>query len=155
MNVYQTSQVVLVVKNLLANAGDIRDTGSSLGWVDPLEEGMATHSSILAWRSPWTEEPGRLQCMGSQREIWLKWLIMHTWMFTRTIVLLHCLFSLYFFNGFFHTLIWINHGFACVPLPNPPSRLPLHPIPLGLPSAPALSTCLMHPTWAGNLFHPW
>ena len=69
MNVYQTSQMVLVVKNLLANAGDIRDTGSSLGWVDPLEDGIATHSSILAWRSPWTEEPGRLQCMRSQREI--------------------------------------------------------------------------------------
>ena len=33
----------------------------SLGWEDPLEEGMATHSSILAWRIPWTEEPGRLQ----------------------------------------------------------------------------------------------
>ena len=32
----------------------------SLGWEDPLEEGMATHSSILAWRTPWTEEPGRL-----------------------------------------------------------------------------------------------
>ena len=39
----------------------------SLGWEDPLEEGMATHSSILAWRNPWTEEPGRLQSMGSQR----------------------------------------------------------------------------------------
>ena len=39
----------------------------SLGWEDPLEEGMATHSSILAWRIPWTEEPGRLQSMGSQR----------------------------------------------------------------------------------------
>ena len=34
---------------------------------DPLEEGMATHSSILAWEIPWTEEPGRLQSMGSQR----------------------------------------------------------------------------------------
>ena len=34
---------------------------------DPLEEGMATHSGILAWRIPWTEEPGRLQSMGSQR----------------------------------------------------------------------------------------
>ena len=34
---------------------------------DTLEKGMATHSSILAWRIPWTEEPGRLQCMGSQR----------------------------------------------------------------------------------------
>ena len=39
----------------------------SLGWEDPLEEGMAAHSSILAWRIPWTEEPGGLQSMGSQR----------------------------------------------------------------------------------------
>ena len=36
-------------------------------WKDPLEEGMATHSDILAWRIPWTEEPGGLQSMGSQR----------------------------------------------------------------------------------------
>ena len=36
----------------------------SLGWEDPLEEGMETHSSILAWRIPWTEEPGGLQSMG-------------------------------------------------------------------------------------------
>ena len=40
---------------------------SSLGWEDPLEEGMATHSSILAWRTPRTEEPGGLQSMRSQR----------------------------------------------------------------------------------------
>ena len=39
----------------------------SLGWEDPLEEGMAIHASILAWRIPWTEEPGGLQSMGSQR----------------------------------------------------------------------------------------
>ena len=39
----------------------------SLGWEDPLEKGMATDSSILAWRVPWTEEPGGLQAMGSQR----------------------------------------------------------------------------------------
>ena len=39
----------------------------SLGWKDPLEKGMATHWSILAWRIPWTEEPGGLQSMGSQR----------------------------------------------------------------------------------------
>ena len=36
----------------------------SLGWEDPMEEGMATHSSTLAWKIPWTEEPGRLQSMG-------------------------------------------------------------------------------------------
>ena len=39
----------------------------SLGWEDPLEKGMATHSSILAWRIPWTKEPGRLWSMESQR----------------------------------------------------------------------------------------
>ena len=39
----------------------------SLGWEDPLEKEMATHSSILAWRIPWTEEPGGLQSMGLQR----------------------------------------------------------------------------------------
>ena len=39
----------------------------SLGWEDPLEKGMATHSSILAWEIPWTEEPGGVQSMGSER----------------------------------------------------------------------------------------
>ena len=39
----------------------------SLGWGDPLEEGMETHSSILVWRIPWAEEPGGLQSMGSER----------------------------------------------------------------------------------------
>ena len=39
-----------------------------LGWEDPLEKGMATRFSVLAWRIPWTEEPGRLQSMGSQRD---------------------------------------------------------------------------------------
>ena len=38
-----------------------------LGWEDPLEKEMATHSSILAWKTPWTEGPGRLQSMGLQR----------------------------------------------------------------------------------------
>ena len=57
------------------------------------------------------------------------------------------------FSGFCHTLTWISHGFTCIPHPDPPSHLPLHPIPLGLPSVPGPSTCLMHPTWAGDLFH--
>ena len=59
--------MALVVKNLPANAGDIRDEVRSLGWEDPLEEEMAPHSSILAWKNPWTEEPGGLQSMESQR----------------------------------------------------------------------------------------
>ena len=53
-----------LVKNLLI----MRETWvQSLGWEDPLEKGKATHSSILAWRIPWTEEPGGLQSMESQR----------------------------------------------------------------------------------------
>ena len=56
--------VAQVVKNLLA----IQETHfSSLGQEDPLEKGMATHSSTLAWRMPWIEKPGRLQSVGSQR----------------------------------------------------------------------------------------
>ena len=56
-----------MVKNPPANAGAIETWVQSLGRGDPLEEGMATHSNILAWRVPWTEEPGGLQPMGSQR----------------------------------------------------------------------------------------
>ena len=53
-----------MVKNLPA----MQETQvQSLGWEDPLEKGMATHSSILAWRIPWTEEPGGLQSTGLQR----------------------------------------------------------------------------------------
>ena len=55
-----------MVKNLPVNARDVRDTGQSLGQEDHLEEGMATHSSILSWRIPWTEEPGGLQSIGLQ-----------------------------------------------------------------------------------------
>ena len=58
--------MLLVVKNLPVNAGDI-DAGSIPGSEEPLEKGMATYSSILAWRIPWTEEPGGLQSMGLQR----------------------------------------------------------------------------------------
>ena len=50
-----------MVKNLPANE---RDIGSILGWEDPLEEEMTTHSSILAWEIPWIEQLGRLQSMG-------------------------------------------------------------------------------------------
>ena len=56
-----------MVKNPSANAGDIRDLGLIPGWGDALEEGMATHSSTLAWEIPCTEEPDRLQSTGSQK----------------------------------------------------------------------------------------
>ena len=61
-----TSLVVQMVKNL----PETWETWvPSLGWEDPLEKEMATHSSILAWRIPWTEEPGGLKSMGSQ-SVW-------------------------------------------------------------------------------------
>ena len=56
-----------MVKNLPANAGDAGVTVQPLGWEDPLEEEMATHSRILVWRIPWLQEPGELQSIGSQR----------------------------------------------------------------------------------------
>ena len=60
----RTSLVAQMVKNLPT----VQETRvRSLGGEDPLEKGMGTHSSILAWRIPWTEEPGRLQSMGSPR----------------------------------------------------------------------------------------
>ena len=75
----------------------------SLGWEDPLEEGMTTHSSFLAWRMPWTEEPGRLQFMGSQT-------VRHDWVaFTFT------LFS-----------FMIGLGFECHLLPPPPTLSSTH-----------------------------
>ena len=61
--------MVLLVKNPPANAADIRDPARVplLNWEDPLEKGMSTHSSILAWRIPWTEEPDRLQSIRLHR----------------------------------------------------------------------------------------
>ena len=63
-------QVTLQCKSLGFPSGAVVKKLSAMqepGWEDPLEEEMAIHSSILAWRIPWTEEPGRLQCMGSHR----------------------------------------------------------------------------------------
>ena len=60
----QVSLVAQMVKSVPA----MQETWvQSLGWEDPLEEEMAIHSSILVWKIPWMEEPGRLQSMGSQR----------------------------------------------------------------------------------------
>ena len=58
---------------MVKNPPAMRETQvPSLGWEDPLEKEMAAHSSILAWKTPWTEEPGRLQSMG----FWKNW----TWL---------------------------------------------------------------------------
>ena len=67
-----------LMAQIVKNAPAIQETWVwSLGWEDPLEEGMATHSSILAWRIPWTEEPGGLQSIGSQR-------LRHDWVTSTT-----------------------------------------------------------------------
>ena len=56
-----------MVKNLPAMQENQETRTQSLGWEDPLEKEMATHSSMLAWKIPWTEEHGRLQSTGFQR----------------------------------------------------------------------------------------
>ena len=63
-SILRTSLVAQMVKHLSTKQ---ETRVQSLGWEDPLEEGMEIHSNILAWRIPWIEEPGRLQSMGWQR----------------------------------------------------------------------------------------
>ena len=67
-----------LVAQMVTNLPAMQETWAlSLGWADPLEEGGATHPSILAGESPWTEEPGGLRSMGSQR-VGHSWVIKHT-----------------------------------------------------------------------------
>ena len=65
---------LIMAKNVFPGGSDGKESAAMqetrvrpLGWEDPLEKGMATHSSILTWEIPWTEEPGGLQSLGSQR----------------------------------------------------------------------------------------
>ena len=67
---------MLAVKNLPANAGDAAEVGSVLGWGRFRGGGNGNPTSVLAWRIPWTEEPGRLQPMGSQS--WTRLSTQHT-----------------------------------------------------------------------------
>ena len=87
----RTSPVAQTVKNLPA----VQETLiQSLGWEDPLEEGMTTHSSILAWKITWTEEPGGLQSIKSQRWTRLKRLSKYTHIL-KYCVCLGCVFFLH------------------------------------------------------------
>ena len=64
----KVSETASLVAQLVKNPPAVQETWvRSLGWEDPLKKEMATHSSILAWRIPWTVEPGRLESMGLQR----------------------------------------------------------------------------------------
>ena len=67
-----------LVSQMVKNLPTMRETWvGSLGWEDPLEEGMANHSSIFAWRIPWMEGPGRLQSMGCKQSDMTEWLTQH------------------------------------------------------------------------------
>ena len=67
-NLYLYHLYIFPVGSVVKNLSGIQEMRvQSLGWEDPLEKEMATHSNISAWEIPWTEEPGRLQSMGSQR----------------------------------------------------------------------------------------
>ena len=100
----------------------------------PASHGVAKSQT---WLSNWTE----LMRLGAII------LVFECWLFFSFIFISWRLNSLQYCSGFCHTLTWISHGFACIPNPDPSSHLPLHPIPLGLPNAPGLSTCLMHLAW--------
>ena len=94
-------------------------------------------------RNKWQWKHDNSKPMGCSKSSFFVPFIFISWRLT---TLQHC-------SGSCHTLTWISHGFTCIPHPNPPCHLPLYLIPLSLPSAPGPSTCLMHPTWAGDLFH--
>ena len=90
--------MALVVKHLSANAGDAGETGWSLGRKDLLEKEMATHSSILAWEIPWTEEPGGLHSSwGHKKSDTAEWLTSHNHKVTDFVAAL----KLTFFKGCF------------------------------------------------------
>ena len=78
--------MALLVKNPLSKARDIKIQVPSLGQEDSLQEGLATLSSIPAWRLPWAEEPRGLQSIGSQSWTWLKWLSMQVGTYEKCIL---------------------------------------------------------------------
>ena len=110
-----------------------------------------TYSSFVTWLSAvlfrWFVSESHITC--SWRVSLFFWA---TFNFFSFIFISWRLITLQYCSGFCHTLTWISHVYTCIPHPDPLSHLPLYPIPLGLPSAPGPSTCLMHPTWAGDLF---
>ena len=112
---------------------------------DPGIKPVSPESPAMAGGFFTTEPPGKPICQVKRQQS------THLFMYLFSAFYLFILYC----SGFCYTLTWISHGFTCIPHPYPPSHFPLHPIALGLPSAPALSTCLMHPTWAGDLFHTW
>ena len=107
----QTSLEAQTVKHLPI----MRETRvQPLGWKDPLEKEMATHSSILAWKIPWMVEPGRLQSMGSQR-------VGHNWATEQ--LHFHIIFSQSMIGNLMFKLFWCILLFHCLTTYNRPSYL--------------------------------
>ena len=101
----QVSHIASLVAQTVKCLSTMQETGvQSLGWEDPLEKEMAIHSSTIAWKIPWTEEPGRLQSMGSQR-------VGHDW--ATSLSLPHCRRILYQLShkGSPRTLEWVSCHF--------------------------------------------
>ena len=164
-------QVALVVKNLSANVGDVKRWRLwFLVWDNPLQEDMATHSSILTWRIPWTVEPGGLWPLDSQSQTWLSTQT-HTHTHTHPYFYICYPFISFFIYKFVHfnwRLITLQYcsGFA---IHCHESAMDVHvspflnspPTPLPIPSLWVISVhqprapCPMGRTWTGDPFNIW
>ena len=120
---------------------------------DPEYTGLGDKTAICGDRNANYLEYGCLTCEYIHQTLtnYTPWICAVCYM---PIILQWSFFFFFICSEICHTLEWNSHGFTCFPHPDPPSHLPLHPLPLGFPSAPGPSACLMHPTWAGDQFYP-
>ena len=111
--IYQESHVYVLVTQTVKTLPAMRETWVwSLGQEDPLEKGMATHSSILAWEIPWTEGPGGLQSMGSQRvgDDWatnsFTFIVMYILLCCCSVT--HMINGIHYVSGIYTTIIFVH-----------------------------------------------
>ena len=115
----------------------------SLGQEDPPGEGNGNPLQYSSLENPMDRGTWRATVHGvsKSRTRQRDWITTTFWI--KVIRFFFFAFFFFIFGGFCHTLKWNSQGFTCVPHTNPPSHLPLHPFPLGFPSAPGPSTCLI------------
>ena len=136
----------------LSNVPNALPNGMCLIWGDGKATGFAVRTEFNHTSITWRD-------LGSQTG----WRLLLMWIGKTEVFILFyfILFFSFFFpfificSEFCHTLKWKGLGFTCLPHPDPPSHHPPHLLPPGPPRAPGPRACLLHPTWAGNLFHPW